>query len=219
MREFVRRCTAARSNFTEEIVKNKEVVFLDRDGTINFDSPDYICRPEQLRLIPGSAQAIAKLKQAGLEVVVVTNQSSIGRGMALDEDVRRTNEKMKADLAAEEEEAVLDAILYCPHAPEDNCGCRKPKTGLVDHYRKTHHFDPFLCWLIGDKIGDLELGWNTGIPFEQCLLVGTGYGEKEAERLRLSGRPVPLLFKNLSEAAQHVLASRIKQAAASGGSV
>lgn len=158
------------------MVGTKKTVFLDRDGTVSIDR-GYTCRPEDMRIFPGAGTAIAGLKRAGFQVAIVTNQSAIGRGMASQRDVESTNEECLRQLLHEDSEAAVDLVVYCPHTPDENCECRKPKTGLVQAL--TWQLDTEESWLVGDKCSDLRFGLNLGLPRAQCLLVLTGEGEHE----------------------------------------
>ena len=105
-------------------------VFLDRDGVVNQDSPDYIKSPEEFHFIPQSPEAVALLNRHGFQVILITNQSLIGRGMAPVSTLEAIFDKMKAGVAAAGGE-ILD-IFYCPHTPDGGCDCRKPKPGLIE---------------------------------------------------------------------------------------
>ena len=134
---------------------SKKIVFLDRDGTISADS-GYTAKPCDMHILPKSGKGIALLKQAGFTVVVVTNKSAIGRGFASVEDVMATNRECQLQLEAEDNNAFVDQVLFCPHKPEDNCHCRKPKTGMIDFLNPPYNFDVKSCWMVGDKISDLD---------------------------------------------------------------
>lgn len=133
----------------------RPAVFLDRDGTINVDT-DYVSRPEEVALIPGVAPAIARLNDRGLPVIVVSNQSGIGRGYFSTEDYERVRTRIEALLA--EEGAHLDATYVCPHAPSDppRCECRKPRTLLFRRAADEHGLDLARSWYVGDKLRDVE---------------------------------------------------------------
>ncbi|MCB0360322.1 MAG: HAD-IIIA family hydrolase, partial [Bdellovibrionales bacterium] len=110
--------------------KGARFVFLDRDGTLNVDH-GYVFDPDLVELIPGAARAVGDLKRAGFSVVVVSNQSCVGRGMCDEGAVQRTNDRLRELLRGADPDAVLDGVYVCFHAPEDQCSCRKPKPGLV----------------------------------------------------------------------------------------
>ena len=158
------------------------VVYLDRDGTINEDIK-YLYRPEDLRFIPGSAEAIGRLNAAGYRVVVITNQAGVGRGYYTEEDVKRLHAYMNRRLL--ERGAHIDAFYYCPHHPEHGvgeykkiCGCRKPKTGLFERSEELFVPDKARSFMVGDKLIDVEAGRNYGV---RGILVGTGYGREQKD--------------------------------------
>ena len=107
-----------------------KLVILDRDGVINFDSDAYIKNPDEWRPIPGSLDAIARLTQSGYHVVVATNQSGVGRGLFEMATLNAIHDKMHR--AVERAGGRIDAVFFCPHAQDANCGCRKPKPGLLE---------------------------------------------------------------------------------------
>ncbi|ABI55369.1 D-glycero-beta-D-manno-heptose 1,7-bisphosphate 7-phosphatase [Alkalilimnicola ehrlichii MLHE-1] len=149
------------------------LVILDRDGVINQDSDAYIKAPEEWRVIPGSAEAIARLNRAGVPVAVCTNQSGIGRGLFDDATYRAITAHMHAVLARAG--ARIDAVFHCPHRPEDRCECRKPRPGLL--LQAAAHFDCPLDGVpvIGDSLRDLEAGRAVNA---RPMLVRTGKGAR-----------------------------------------
>ena len=179
-------------------------VLLDRDGTINVDD-GYVFKPEELRLIPGAAQALARLVDVDLELIVVTNQSAIGRGWCKLEDVLATNYKLEELLIYDAPQTTIADFLVCPHAPEAHCCCRKPKTGLIPNKLVARSMSGFI---VGDKLSDIELGERIGIPPQQRILVLTGHGEKEAERARQERTSVDdfcVIVPSIVEASEHIL--------------
>lgn len=135
-------------------------VFLDRDGTIIEDA-HYLSRPEQIKLLPGAAEAIARVNTLLIPVIIVTNQSGIARGIFSVEDHEAITAKLAEMLAAEG--AVVDASYFCPHAPEDACDCRKPGTLLFRQAaRDLHDIDLSRALYIGDRLRDVEPGLTLG---------------------------------------------------------
>lgn len=128
-------------------------VFLDRDGTIIRDV-HYISRPEQVELVDGAAEAIARINAALVPVVVITNQSGIGRGYFTVDDYERVKARVGQLLA--ESGARIDATYFCPHKPDDKCECRKPNTLLFDHAISDLGLDAKNALLIGDRLRDVE---------------------------------------------------------------
>ncbi len=134
-------------------------VFIDRDGTIAKDVP-YCSRPEDFVLLPGAAEGIRLLKEKGFKVVLITNQSGIARGYFTEETLARIHEKMQQELA--KCGACVDAVYYCPHHPEDNCDCRKPKPKLVLQAARDLDIDLSQSYVIGDSEMDVELAKQAG---------------------------------------------------------
>ena len=134
-------------------------VFLDRDGTIIRDA-EYISRPEQVELIDGAGEAIARINAALVPVVVATNQSGIGRGFFSQADYERVDARTKELLA--ERGARIDATYFCPHRPEDSCRCRKPGTLMFEWARDALRIDLSSAVFIGDRIRDVEAAFQFG---------------------------------------------------------
>ncbi len=146
-------------------------VFLDRDGTLNHDT-GYVTSPEQLVLFPGVPEAIARLNHLGAMVLLVTNQSAIGRGMMTIEGLESIHERL-AELISPYG-ARIDGIFFCPHHPQDGCGCRKPKAGLIDQAVSRFALDVSQCYLVGDKRSDLEAAQRASVP--GVLVMTSSYG-------------------------------------------
>ncbi|MBL7661136.1 HAD family hydrolase [bacterium] len=176
----------------------QKAVFLDRDGTINVDL-GYINRPEDLVLIKGAAAAIGNLKRSGFHVFVVTNQSVIGRGEATSETIEQIHARMQQLLSAEDPAATLDYIAYCPHLSEDNCQCRKPKTAMFAEISQRFSIDLGQSYMVGDKLSDLEFGWNIGLPKTRAILVHTGYGVRHLAKV-CQENDVPVHVNSILEA-------------------
>ena len=134
-------------------------VFLDRDGTLNPD-PGYIGSPDQFELFPGVAAALARLTRAGARLVVVTNQSGVGRGLFSSVDLDAIHAKLRRLL--HDAGASVDAIYVCPHHPDERCRCRKPETGMVDQAVRELRIDLSRSYLIGDHAKDMELAKRVG---------------------------------------------------------
>ncbi len=172
------------------------LIILDRDGVINYESPDYIKSADEWRPIPKSIAAIAKLKHDGHTVVIATNQSGIGRGFYTEIELNAMHQKL-ADLLANHD-TKLDGIYYCPHHPDANCHCRKPKTGLLENIRRDFNYDLKNAWLVGDSKRDLEAGKAMGC---KLALVKTGNGPKTL--LSDFDMAKVLIVDNLHQFSQH----------------
>lgn len=151
---------------------SRRFVLIDRDGTLNVEK-HYLSDPDQLELYPGAGAAVRRLNQLGVGVVVVTNQSGIARGYfdlaRLAEIHRRLDELLAA------EGAHLDGLYVCPHGPDEDCACRKPRPGMISQAVADHGFDPARAFVVGDKEVDVELGHGVGAV---SFLVRTGHGAK-----------------------------------------
>jgi len=176
-----------------------KLVILDRDGVINFDSPQFIKSPEEWKPIPGSLEAIARLNQAGYRVVVATNQSGIGRGLFDMATLNAIHDKMYRALA--QVGGRIDALFFCPHAAELNCPCRKPRPGMFEEIARRFNVELAGVPAIGDARRDLETAAAVGA---RPMLVLTGKGQ-----LTLEAGDLPadtLVFENLAEAVKYLLA-------------
>ena len=169
---------------------SKRYIFLDRDGVINFDSPHYIRSPEEWSPIPGSLEAIHDLKKAGFRIIIITNQSGIGRGYYSESTLGDIHQKMHKALSVYNVE--LDGIFYCPHTPDENCECRKPKAGLLLQAAQKLQINLRGVPFIGDKETDVDAAIAGG-----------------AFPIRL-GKPdvttkAPFIFESLQEAVRALL--------------
>jgi D-glycero-D-manno-heptose 1,7-bisphosphate phosphatase len=152
---------------------SRRFVLADRDGTIN-EQLDYVLSPDQIRLIPGAAGALRELRELGLGVVVVTNQSPIARGWLTPAQLESIHARLSDLLRAEG--AKVDGYYTCPHAPDDGCACRKPGTALALRAAAEHGFDPAEAFVVGDHRVDVEMGRALGA---RTILVLTGHGREE----------------------------------------
>jgi len=159
-----------------------EAVFLDRDGTINLDPAGYLHKPDEVVLITGAAEAIRRLNEFGVKVLIITNQSGLGRGYFKEEDLWKVNTRLEALLAMEG--AHIDGIYYCPHHPDEACSCRKPNGELAVRAAREHGLELARSFVVGDKASDVEMAWGVGA---RGVLVMTGLGPSELEKM--SRRP------------------------------
>lgn len=155
-------------------MNRRRFVMLDRDGTIIVAHP-YLSDVRRVELIPGAASGMRQLSEAGFGLVVITNQSAVNRGFLDLVRLEQIHWRMRTLL--DQEGVHLDGIYFCPHTPEDDCYCRKPRTGLVERAAKDLDFDPRAGFLIGDNTCDVELGRHLGAT---TFLVRTGYGSQAA---------------------------------------
>jgi D-glycero-D-manno-heptose 1,7-bisphosphate phosphatase len=155
---------------------SRRFVLVDRDGTINVER-NHVTDPDEIELIPGSGQALARLRdELGMGIVVVTNQAHVGRGLLTTEGLDRIHERLLSLLAGDG--ATVDAIEVCPHAPADGCSCRKPAPGLALRAADRFGFDPASSIVIGDHAADMEMGRRIGATSIQVM---TGHGPEERE--------------------------------------
>ena len=174
-------------------------VFLDRDGTLNPD-PGYISRPEDFELFPWSASSLARLKNAGFLLILITNQSGISRGLITEEQLTVIHAKLQDLLHAEN--ASLDAIYHCPHHPDfpysdgvADCNCRKPHPGMIHKALKDFNIDAASSFMIGDRSSDVKIAFNTGV---KPLFIGDQ---------PLKGYEQVPFFKDLAAATDYILKS------------
>lgn len=172
-------------------------MFLDRDGTIIVDS-HYLSDPERVELLPGAADSIARLNSTGMPVLLVTNQSGIGRGMFNVADFERVQERLSDILQANG--AHLDDVYVCPHAPDDDCQCRKPAPALFQRAAREHGVDLASSFFVGDRIRDIRPGVEVG---------GTGFlirGNREDDSV---GTPAGVIEVGTLGEAVDVILTRI----------
>lgn len=174
-----------------------KLVILDRDGVINFDSPDYIKSPQEWQAIPNSLEAIAQLKQAGFTVAVASNQSGIARGFYDHDILAAIHDKMQQQLFTLGTQ--VDSIHYCPHLPDHGCDCRKPKPGLLQEIATHYQADLTKSTFIGDRASDIQAAANAG---SKAILVATAYSDQSN---KLSEIDYPYeKFENLQAAADYL---------------
>ena len=145
----------------------QKAVFLDRDGVINVDK-SYVYKQEDFEFCEGVFEALQHFKRLGYLLIIVTNQSGIGRGYYREEDFQSLSAWMKQELS--HENITIDAIYHCPHAPEVGCECRKPKSGMFQEAIRDFEIDVRASWMIGDKQSDIEAALGAGI--EQTIMLG-----------------------------------------------
>ncbi len=155
-----------------------KLVILDRDGVINEDSDAYVKSVQEWVPIPGSINAIASLRTQGFEVAIATNQSGIARGYFSSDVLDAMHNKLRSLLR--DVQSDIGLITYCPHGPDDNCECRKPKPGLLRQIGRHYDYDLNQAYMVGDSLRDLQAGQSVGC---QCVLVKTGKGEKTWKKI------------------------------------
>ena len=137
-----------------------KAIFLERDGTINEDY-GYVYKLSDLKLIEGVTKELTRLQDKGYLLIIVTNQSGIGRNKYTYEDALRFNDGLLTVL--KKEKVFITDVFMCPHVPEENCECRKPKPGMLRGAMKKYNIDPGQSYMLGDKMSDVECGQNAGV--------------------------------------------------------
>lgn len=182
-------------------IYSHRAVFLDRDGTINTEV-DYLNSIKDLRLIKGAAKAIRILNQNQIKAIVVTNQSGISRGLFSIDDLDNIHNELKRRLRRKG--AYLDAIYYCSHHPDEECSCRKPKNEMFKLAAKDFDLKLNKCYIIGDKLTDIKASHNISA---KGILVRTGYGKLEQNKLRKADVMPEHIADNLYEAVKWIIKS------------
>ncbi len=178
-------------------------VFLDRDGVINRDSPLYIKSPDEFHFIPGAPEAIALLTDHGCDVILITNQSAIGRKMITLKTLDAIFAKLK--LGVEKAGGSIKDIFFCPHTSDAGCDCRKPLPGLILNAIACHGINPVKSVMVGDSAKDIQCGLAAGCP--RNILVATGNGKVAARELEKQGISPDFFGKALHDAAQWIIAN------------
>ena len=178
-----------------------KVLFVDRDGVINRDYVgDYVKRWEDFEFLPGALRSLARLKETGFQVVIVSNQAGIGDGVYKKETLDDITDRMLREV--ERNGGKIAAIYYCLHGKEAGCECRKPKTGLFKKASRDFVIDPAKTFFIGDKISDIKAGKNFGL---RTILVFTGYGKAHSQEITPETAP-EFACDNFEQAVDIVLA-------------
>ncbi|MFC1815923.1 D-glycero-beta-D-manno-heptose 1,7-bisphosphate 7-phosphatase [Thermodesulfobacteriota bacterium] len=182
----------------QNTVKQKllKVVFLDRDGVINRDAPDYIKSWSEFEFLPNSLAAIKHLTQAGFDTIIITNQSVINRKMTSKQELESIHARMTATVQSKG--GLIKDIFFCPHTPADQCDCRKPQPGLIYQVQKTYHINLASAFMVGDSAKDIECAHNAGCG--HAILVKTGNGTKAEKMLAEKKIRPDYVAKDLHEA-------------------
>jgi heptosyltransferase II len=175
-------------------------VFLDRDGTLNYD-PGYLKIAADLKLLAGVGPALARLKKVGAKLVVVTNQSGVGRGILTLKDLEAIHARLQGLL--EQEDVALDAIYFCPHHPDDGCRCRKPNVGMVERAVSELQLDFRRFYLIGDHARDIQLAHRVGA--KSVLLTPAPVDAQSLETLKTKQAMPNAMAKSMAEAVDWIL--------------
>jgi D-glycero-D-manno-heptose 1,7-bisphosphate phosphatase len=173
----------------------KPAVFLDRDGTL-IEEVNYLSRVEDLRLFPYTRRAVNILKDNGFLIIVITNQSGIGRGIFDEISMRSIHDEIQTELGG-----AIDGFYFCPHLPCDGCDCRKPGLGMIMAASADFEIDIENSWVIGDKKIDVETGQRAKM---RTALVLTGYGMQHKNSIE---REPDLICSDLATASESIIKS------------
>jgi D-glycero-D-manno-heptose 1,7-bisphosphate phosphatase len=180
----------------------KQAVFLDRDGTL-IEERNYLRRPEDVVVLPGVAEALKRLQDAGLSLFIVSNQSGVGRGYFTLADVERVNRHLLAELG--QTGVRFEKLYIAPEAPDQPSRGRKPSPQFLFDARDKFGLDLAASYVIGDKLIDLQCGWNAGV--KRCILVRTGYGA-ECERAAAAQLAAAIVVDDLRAAATWIIGAQ-----------
>ncbi|MBL0713210.1 MAG: D-glycero-beta-D-manno-heptose 1,7-bisphosphate 7-phosphatase [Desulfosarcina sp.] len=186
-----------------DAARGPRVVFLDRDGVINRDSADYVTAWEQFEFLPGSLAAIAALTAAGIEVIVITNQAAIARGLMTPETLEDMHQHLGRIVA--QNGGRIKAIFHCPHHPDDRCSCRKPRPGMILQARDRYGLDLKQTIMIGDRAKDIDCGIQAGCG--RTILVLSGLRDARPE-LQSNGLEPDRTAADLAAAVRDILGHR-----------
>lgn len=175
-------------------------VILDRDGVINENRADHVKSWDEFRFLPGSLQAVARLADAGIATFIVTNQAIVNRGLVPLETIDWINQRMIREI--ERWGGRIADVAYCPHRPDEGCGCRKPQPGLLHGLAKSHDLDLRSTVMIGDALSDVEAGLRAGC---EAMMVLTGRGREQLALAHEIGRTGFQVAPDLEAAVDSVL--------------
>lgn len=175
----------------------RKAIFLDRDGTL-IEEVNYLHRVEDLIFFDYTDEAVKLLKEQGFLIIITTNQSGIGRKIYSENDMHSIHDAIQSNLTEK-----IDAFYFCPHLPNAGCSCRKPSLGMIEKACEDFDIDMENSWMIGDKVLDVELGFNANI---KTALVLTGYGEKHVSEL---DKQPNVIAKTLIEAVNLIVDKKV----------
>ncbi len=178
-----------------------KVAFLDRDGVINRDSPDYVKSWSEFEFLPGSIEAIRNLTVNGFATILITNQSAVNRRLISDTELQTIHTHMKA--ALRRRDGHIQDIFFCPHRPDERCACRKPKAGLIHQAQSKYRIDLPQSFMVGDNAKDIECARNAGCG--GAILVQSGLGPDAAEILAARDIRPDFIARDLAEAVNWIL--------------
>jgi D-glycero-D-manno-heptose 1,7-bisphosphate phosphatase len=184
--------------------KLNKTIFLDRDGVINVDSPLYIKSWNEFMFIPGSLEALKILNEKGFDVILLTNQSMINRGMVTQDILEHIFMMMNSEI--ESSGGRITDIFFCPHTPEEGCACRKPLTGMIQKALEKYEIDISESVMVGDSAKDIQCARNAGCG--TAILVETGSGSEARKTLLQENIYPDHIADNLLEAVKWILTKK-----------
>lgn len=179
--------------------RRRPALFLDRDGVLNQNRADYVRTWEQVEFLPGVFEAMQRLAGSSYAIVVITNQSAVGRGLVNAAAVQAIN--LGIVQRVQQAGGRIDAVYTCPHRPDEGCACRKPRPGMLLQAAHDLRLDLARSFLVGDAVSDVEAGLAAGC---QPILVRTGRGERQAAGLAAAGLGEVPVFADLAAAAEWI---------------
>jgi len=194
LKELVEGVVAGKKNL------DQVTVFLDRDGVINVDRRDYVKSWDEFQFLPEVFEALRILAERGFRVVIITNQSAVNRGLMTLDDLNEIHAKMLEEIRSHGGD--IEAIYFCPHRPDEDCGCRKPKPGLVRQAAADLGIDLARSYLVGDSDKDVELARSLGI---KCVRINEKADEETTSEEFPWTLEHPLCMRSLREAVDRIL--------------
>jgi D-glycero-D-manno-heptose 1,7-bisphosphate phosphatase len=177
----------------------KRAIFLDRDGTL-IEDKGYVHKIEDFELLPGVITGLKLLKNKDYLFFIITNQSGIGKGLYNKADFYKFNNYLLTKL--NENNIKIEKTCFCPHIPEDNCECRKPKTKYIEEIANEFEINLHKSWVIGDHLSDTVMGLNSGC---QTIYLLTGHGKEDFNKLRISKIKPTYIANNFLSASKKIL--------------
>jgi D-glycero-D-manno-heptose 1,7-bisphosphate phosphatase len=184
-------------------VKKLKIIFLDRDGVINKERPDYVKSWHEFEFLPRSLEALRLLAIDGYRVIVITNQSIISRKISTKAKLEKIHEKMTGAVAVHG--GSIEAVYYCPHLPGNGCNCRKPEPGLIYRAQADYGLDLSKTCMVGDSLKDIQCARRAGCG--KIILVRTGQGEETERLCQEAGTAPDCVADDLMAAVQWLLAN------------
>ena len=176
-------------------------IFMDRDGVIIENRENYVCKWADVEVYPQALRALASASHSAYKIVIITNQAGIGKGIIPLETATEINQHLVRTI--ERAGGRVDGLYMCPHTPQDQCECRKPRPGMILQAARALSLDLSRSWMIGDALSDLQAGQAAGVG--HIALVRTGLGTQQAQLTESANLEPFHLYTDLTDAIQHLL--------------